>query len=148
LPTLRARRSDIPALAEALLARINQANQANCYLTGEAMDKLMNYDYPGNVRELRNIMQRAVALCSSSVTGAIHGREIIFSNGSRTVARQEPARLAASAEAGEPSSMRDVEARYIAELLERYVGQRRLVAQALGISERTLYRKLRLYGLK
>jgi two-component system, NtrC family, response regulator AtoC len=43
--------------------------------------------------------------------------------------------------------MRVVEARYIAELLQRHAGQRRLVAQSMGISERTLYRKLRLYGL-
>ena len=153
LPSLRARRSDIPALAEALLARINQANQANCYLTGEAMDKLMNYDYPGNVRELRNIMQRAVALCSSAVNGAIHGRGIIFGGGSlgsggRCAIRQESDSPAPAKVAGDLPSMRDMEARYIGELLERYAGQRRLVAQALGISERTLYRKLRLFGLK
>jgi transcriptional regulator with PAS, ATPase and Fis domain len=155
LPALRARRSDIPALAEALLVRINQANGAKCYLTGEAMERLMNYDYPGNVRELRNVLSRAVAQCAGSRHGAIRAAEIQFHE-------RRPAAIPAvvalvPAPAREPDalgpdapaalSLRDMEARHLAELLSRYHGHRRTVAQALGVSERTLYRKLRKYGI-
>jgi two-component system response regulator AtoC len=151
LPPLRARRSDIAVLAEALLARINQANRAHCYLTGEAMEKLTNYDFPGNVRELRNILQRAVAMCGAH-NGAIGADGVVFSAATGPAsnaggARPNPAEPAVSAGAA-PPSIREVEIRYLRDLLARYDGQRRPVAQAMGISERTLYRKLRRYGLK
>ncbi|MGE5242555.1 MAG: sigma-54 interaction domain-containing protein [Bacteroidota bacterium] len=151
LPPLRARRSDIAVLAEALLARINTANHAHCYLTGEAMEKLTNYDFPGNVRELRNTLQRAVAMCGAN-NGAIAADGIVFSAATGPApnadgARPNPAEPAVSADAA-PLSIREVEIRYLNELLARYDGQRRPVAQAMGISERTLYRKLRRYGLK
>jgi two-component system response regulator AtoC len=150
LPPLRARRSDIPVLAEALLARINQANHAHCYLTGEAMEKLTNYDFPGNVRELRNVVQRAVAMCSVG-NGAISAQGIVFNEAANPTlggngARKDTLQPLASAE-HPPLSIREVETRYMVDLLARYDGQRRLVAQAMGISERTLYRKLRRYGL-
>jgi two-component system response regulator AtoC len=151
LPPLRARRSDIPVLAEALLARINQANRTHCYLTGEAMEKLANYDFPGNVRELRNILQRAVAMCGAP-NGAISAEGIVLSAASATAAaapRGSGARCQSAplSTAEQPLSIREMEARYLGELLARYNGQRRAVAQAMGISERTLYRKLRRYGL-
>jgi two-component system response regulator AtoC len=144
LPALRARRSDIPALAEALLVHINQANNTNCYLTGEAMEKLANYDYPGNVRELRNVVSRAVALCAGSRQGAIRAADIVF--------HERMARSDHSAERGSPVpvipiSLRDMEASHLADLLARYAGHRRSVAQALGVSERTLYRKLRKHSI-
>ncbi len=150
LPSLRARRSDIPVLAEALLNRINQANHTHCYLTGEAMEKLTNYDFPGNVRELRNILQRAVTMCNAG-NGAVTADCLVFDgadsptaggNGGRKI--MSPAVLSTDKQ---PLSMREVESRYMADLLARYEGQRRPVAEAMGISERTLYRKLKRYGL-
>lgn len=148
LPPLRARRSDIPALAEALLVHINQANHTNCYLTGEAMEKLVNYDYPGNVRELRNVLSRAAAHCGGSRQGAIRGADIVF----HTRAPRPEARIPASAnpvleESEAPLRMQDVEAKHLAELLVRYRGRRRSVADVLGVSERTLYRKIKRYRL-
>ena len=150
LPPLRARRSDIAVLAEALLARVNQANRAHCYLTGEAMEKLTNYDFPGNVRELRNILQRAVAMCGAN-NGAIAADGIVFSAATGPASNADGARpnpaVPTVSEDTEPLSIREVEIRYMNDLLARYNGKRRLVAQAMGISERTLYRKLRRYGL-
>ncbi|MDA8364808.1 MAG: sigma 54-interacting transcriptional regulator [Gammaproteobacteria bacterium] len=148
LPPLRARRSDIPALAEALLVRINQANGSRLYLTGEALDRLIGYDFPGNVRELRNILQRAAALSAGSGNGSIGASAIRF-DGVRAAAvhpEETGAKPQMSAE-GTPTSIRAVERSHIAELLERFSGHRRAVADALGISERTLYRKLRRYEL-
>ncbi len=148
LPPLRARRSDIPALAEALLVRINQANGSRLYLTGEALDRLVSYDFPGNVRELRNILQRAAALNAGSGSGSI-GAAAIRLEGVRSGALyQQGHRTGADVPAvSAPTSMRAMESGHIAELLERFSGHRRAVADALGISERTLYRKLRRYEL-
>jgi DNA-binding NtrC family response regulator len=150
LPPLRERRSDIPVLAEALLNRLNQANHSHCYLTGEAMEKLTNYDFPGNVRELRNILHRASAMCGAN-NGAITATGLVFDhdaspapggNGGWKI--PSPAPLSAGKQ---PLSMREVESRYMADLLTRFEGQRRPVAAAMGISERTLYRKLKRYGM-
>ncbi len=149
LPPLRARRSDVPVLAEALLTHINQANHMHCYLTGEAMEKLTNYDFPGNVRELRNVLHRAAAM-SRAGSGAITAEGIVFDEAASMVRnerdRRNGAKIPEPAADGQPLSIREIETRYMQELLERYGGQRRLVAQAMGISERTLYRKLRRNG--
>ncbi len=150
LPPLRARRSDIPVLAEALLTRINLANHSHCYLTGEAMEKLTNYDFPGNVRELRNILHRAATMCNAR-NGAITAESILFDEVSNPLPRAQGGANASLptpvSPDNQPLSIREVETRYMTELLVRYNGQRRLVARVMGISERTLYRKLRRYGL-
>ncbi len=150
LPPLRSRRSDIPVLVEALLTRINLANHSHRYLTGEAMERLTNYDFPGNVRELRNILHRAAAMCGAR-DGAITAEGIVFdATGSPAPCAPAGPKDAVGSPVStdaQPPSIREVESRYMTELLARYRGQRRLVAQAMGISERTLYRKLRRYGL-
>ncbi len=148
LPPLRARRSDIPALAEALLVRINQVNGSRLYLTGEALDRLTSYDFPGNVRELRNILQRAAALSAGSGNGAIGAADIRVEGVRSVTSGPDGAGVSTGQSPGRaPTSMRAVERSHIAELLERFDGHRRAVADALGISERTLYRKLRRYEL-
>jgi len=129
LPSLRERRSDIPALAEALLDRIGQASGKRCYLSGEALERLMLHDFPGNVRELRNTLQRAAALCRG---GLVHVDDL---------------GLESPAAPAEALPLQGMEARYIGELLERFDGHRGRVAETLQISERTLYRKLKRYGL-
>ena len=64
VPPLRERRGDIPALCQVMLDKIAEENgQPVCRITDEALEKLLQYDFPGNVRELDNILQRAVALC-------------------------------------------------------------------------------------
>ncbi|MGA7800125.1 MAG: sigma 54-interacting transcriptional regulator [Gammaproteobacteria bacterium] len=140
IPPLRERRSDIPILATTLLEQINRLNGRHCYLTTEAMESLMRYDFPGNVRELRNILQRVGALCSSGAIGPeqLHlDRELRpHENHPTPAAHADLLRL------------HDLEARYISTLIERFNGNRRQVAETLGISERTLYRKLTRYRLR
>ncbi|MEJ2645159.1 MAG: sigma 54-interacting transcriptional regulator [Gammaproteobacteria bacterium] len=140
IPPLRERRADIPLLVAALLEDINRLNGRYCYLTGDAMARLMKYDFPGNVRELRNILQRSVALCRTGVIDAGHLQLDNDGPGDEG----EPVRDA------EASLLRldDIEARYIRTLIHRFNGNRRQVAATLGISERTLYRKLTRYGLR
>jgi transcriptional regulator with GAF, ATPase, and Fis domain len=75
LPSLRERRLDIPALADALLSRISGVGKNVPRLAADAISRLMGYDYPGNVRELRNVLQKAAAL---SGNGMIHARHIQF----------------------------------------------------------------------
>ena len=139
LPALRERREDIPALAEALLTRINRASGTCCTLSSTALARLAAHDFPGNIRELRNILQRAAALCSGGVIGV---EELgLDEPGSTTIP-------AAATAPGGPEPLQSMEIRSIRELLQRFGGRRRPVAESLGISERTLYRKLKRYGLR
>ncbi|MEJ5210262.1 MAG: sigma 54-interacting transcriptional regulator [Burkholderiales bacterium] len=141
LPPLRERREDIPVLAEALLSRIGQRAGRRYRLTDGALAQLMQHHYPGNVRELRNVLQKAAAL---SPNGLIDAEHILF--------QRETSAPPLPAENPLPSvllkKVPEVEARHIAEMLTRHQGNRRRVAQALGISERTLYRKLARYQLR
>ena len=152
LPPLRERLPDIPALAQAILARISQSSKVRYRLTDKAIAKLSAYDYPGNVRELRNILQKAAAL-SNGVIGEEHillasprPSTPHFVNKAHNPLPEPNKPLAAVVASGAPS-MTEVEVRYISELLEKHHGHRRTVAGILGISERTLYRKLKHYQL-
>ncbi|MFA9460410.1 sigma-54 interaction domain-containing protein [Thiohalorhabdus sp. Cl-TMA] len=148
LPTLRERREDIQPLAEFLLARINRDNGTHCTLSRAALARLSEYDFPGNIRELRNILRRAVALCGQgTIQVADLGLDHAPQARSRGAAAPQPA-TSVPENGEEPLSLRDLEVRSIQELLSRYDGQRKPVAEALGVSERTLYRKLKRYGLR
>ncbi|WP_298139796.1 sigma 54-interacting transcriptional regulator [Acidiferrobacter sp.] len=127
LPSLRERRMDIPLLVEALLARINAANGRHARMSEAAWTRLMRHDFPGNVRELRNILQRAVALCHGQIIEA------------EDLGLEETAPQATPAPNG-------LEREQLETLALRYHGKRRAMADALGISERTLYRRLRRHG--
>jgi two-component system response regulator AtoC len=148
LPSLRERRQDIPALADALLARISGTGKHPHRLGADAVTRLMGYDYPGNVRELRNVLQKAAALTAN---GIIHARHIHFEGEGNVKSPKAPqakgrAEIAAVA-GGSMLSIEEMEIRHIQDLLGRHKGHRRTVADILGISERTLYRKLNRYGL-
>jgi transcriptional regulator with PAS, ATPase and Fis domain len=152
LPSLRERRDDIPALAEVILRRISESGAQRCKLSEQASRKLMAHDFPGNVRELRNILVKAVALCQHHT---IDEEYITFA---KTGASGYASSVPAFIPEGEPVINREqvlvanvpistMEATYITDLLRSHKGHRRKVADILGISERTLYRKIKLYGL-
>ncbi|MEW5770473.1 MAG: sigma 54-interacting transcriptional regulator [Pseudomonadota bacterium] len=142
LPALRERREDIPALAEILLTRLSGEGGPRCHLDKGALLKLKHYDFPGNVRELRNLLQRALVHCRG---GVITAEDIVLNgmagHGAPACARPVEARHQAS------GSLKHMEREHIRALLERHQGHRRLVAEQLGVSERTLYRKLRQHAL-
>ncbi|NWG86783.1 MAG: sigma 54-interacting transcriptional regulator [Hydrogenophilaceae bacterium] len=146
LPPLRHRRQDIPALAEALLNRLAMSSTKRYRLASDAMAKLKSYDYPGNVRELRNVLQKAAAL---SANGTINA-ELIHFDGHASAARPASSQPQTGHFLGQAgaASLSEIEAQYIRDLLERHGGHRRTVADILGMSERTLYRKLNRYGLR
>jgi DNA-binding NtrC family response regulator len=98
---------------------------------------LQAYDFPGNVRELRNLLQRAVLTCRD---GVIRASDL---NLPATAA----AGAVAAAGALNSQPLAEVERAHIRALLDTHQGHRNRVATALGITERTLYRKLKRYGL-
>lgn len=136
LPPLRQRRDDIPALAEALLTRLAVKGRA-CHLDKSALQVLKHYDFPGNVRELRNLLQRAIVQCRN---GVITAGDLKLDPRQASPAIESPFRQTAP-------SLPELEKDYIRGLLEKHQGHRRKVASELGITERTLYRKLKQYAL-
>jgi len=138
IPPLRERASDIPALAEALLKRMDTKGGKAYSLNKAAMEKLSGHSFPGNVREMKNILQQAILL---STNGIITPDLIQLDN-----LHPDDAQKRRHAD-NSKVSMKEMEAKHITELLDKYNGHRRKVADELGISERTLYRKLDKYNL-
>jgi two-component system response regulator HydG len=128
LPALRERREDIALLAETLLARLAPGR---AYTLSEAVKaRLQAYDYPGNIRELRNILERAM----------------LMADGDTLLVEHLPPELA-SETAVMPGidaivPLETAELRYLQWALAHHGGDRKSLAEQLGISERTLYRKL------
>jgi len=131
LPPLRERREDVPVLAQSLLARLETGRART--LSSAAIDCLARHDFPGNVRELRNVLERASLLADGDTIDVEH----------------LPPEVRAAAGAAQSSPpLREAERQALQEALASHAGSRRDIARALGISERTLYRKLRQHGLK
>ena len=137
VPPLRERREDIPLLLDHFLSKFARANGKTIRgLTREARDTLLRYDYPGNVRELENLMERAVVLTRDEVIGRA---DLPLS-----VRETEPESGEAT---GLPAAVEGLERRMIRDALARADGVQTRAAELLGISERVLRYKLRKYGL-
>jgi len=133
LPALRERPTDIPLLAKSLLSRV--AAGRNLAISDEANDLLCHYDYPGNVRELRNIVERASLLCDGEAIQPIHLPEEVRSG-----------RALHANDAYKSASLEELERQTLKTRLAHHRGSRKKLAAELGISERTLYRKLKRLG--
>jgi two-component system response regulator AtoC len=139
LPALRERRDDIPLLVRAFLDEFNAENGKNVTeLTGDAMSVLMAYDWPGNVRELRNAIEQMVVLARSE----------------RLTVRDVPASIRGAADLSKVSVVRsgmtveEAERQLIVQALKESGQNRTLAARKIGISRRTLHRKLKKFGLE
>jgi DNA-binding NtrC family response regulator len=135
LPALRERRDDIPLLAVALLARV--APERRMSLAPEAIARLQRHPFPGNVRELRNVLERAALLADGPRIEADHVDRAL-----EVDAPAEAVRAPAAAGAAQ-LSLRSVERATLRAQIEAHRGSRAELARKLGISERSLYRKLR-----
>jgi two-component system response regulator AtoC len=146
LPALRERREDIVSLARHFLGIMStRMGRATLRFTPSAEAILQGYDYPGNARELRNIVERAVILS---------GGDTVDSDSIMLTAQSRPRDGAAGAffsvdpqAGGAPPSLADLEKAYIARLLEFTGGNRTQVARILGVSYPTIAKKILDYGL-
>ncbi len=133
---LRDRKEDIPVIVQYALKKI-------CYRTGKcinqisekATDILYQYHWPGNVRELENVIERAVIICPGA---EITPRELPID-----IKNWNPG---VSPTAGD-HSLESVEKQHLLQVLEQMQGNKTQTAKILGITKKTLYRKLRIYGL-
>jgi DNA-binding NtrC family response regulator len=133
LPPLRERAVDIAILSQAFVREFGGLRGPS--LASEAIDALQNYSWPGNLRELRNVLERAVLLAGS---GIIHAHDLPLPAAVRSVAAGDDAALA----------LEEVERRHIAAVLQRTNWHQGKAASLLGISAKTLYRKIREYGFE
>ncbi|MDD3784676.1 MAG: sigma 54-interacting transcriptional regulator [Hydrogenophaga sp.] len=138
LPPLREREGDIALLAPALLERV--AAPRRLQLSASAMALLQVQPFPGNVRELRNLLERAALLCDGDVVDATHVEEAIATG--RRPGRAPAAPPLPRSPAG-TTDLRSLERDTLRALVAAHTGKRAELAARLGVSERTLYRKLR-----
>ena len=133
-PPLRARREDVPLLVDHFLGLYCAKNgRPRLHPTRAALEKLMDYTWPGNVRELENVIERAVVLSRSDALAEADLPDHI-ANAAPNAAAQ------LTFEIGTP--LDEIELRVIRETLRRSKGDKSVAAQLLGISTRTIYRKL------
>jgi transcriptional regulator with PAS, ATPase and Fis domain len=132
VPALREHKDDIPALAEYFLARTPEGER-HLPLSPEVIEALLSYEYPGNVRELRNVIERAVVLAAGAMIQPWH---VAFSGPASSTA-DPPAPGGGD---GRASLRHGLDEAAVLAALERCVGRRREAARTLGVSERTLYR--------
>lgn len=142
LPPLRDRKEDIPLLTDFFIRKHNEVLSLSVKsITPAAMDRLCAYDWPGNIRDLENAVQSAMILCSDGVIDV----------------PQLPARIKGyeqsdtSIALGDSNDIREVNAQVekeiIQETLKKFGGNRTLTAEALNISRKTLFNKMKKYGL-
>jgi two-component system response regulator HydG len=144
VPPLRERTEDIPKLIDYFLGIYRQRfNRPQLDLAPEARARLQTYSWPGNVRELRNCLERAAAL---SAGDTIEAAQIpLLGSDYSGVTVSHTAQAAAAAPQMAPVTLEDLEREHILSVLKQSAGNRERAAAILGISSRTLYRKLREY---
>ncbi len=133
LPSLSERTEDLPLLIESLLSRLSP--ERHYMVAPESLAILQQYSFPGNVRELRNILERATLLADDDVILPEHLPADVSAN--NNVSAHIPL-----ADGGEIISLDEIERRYLVQVVSNYSGDRNNLAGKLGISKRTLFRKL------
>jgi len=130
LPPLRERTVDVPLLANHFLAQFGGPSAPT--LAPDALEAMERYAWPGNVRELRNVMERAVLLATN---GVVHAADLPLGGPASAGGRADPM-----------APLDDVERRHIESVLTHVNWHQGKAAEILGISPKTLYRKIREYG--
>jgi two-component system response regulator HydG len=147
LPALRDRREDIPLLAAHFLDRISREHGQKFTLSDEVLRTMMRHDWPGNIRELENSIERACALSSGPVLHLGDLPTQLQQQGLEAQrAQQSPVSEPASA-AGQVETLADMEKNAILGAIRTLNGDKLQAARLLGIGKTTLYRKLKEYGI-
>lgn len=143
LPPLRERPDDIIPLARSFLARLGgRVGRHGMSLSPAAERRLAGYSWPGNIRELENVVQRAMILAPAD---SIEVDSLLLPHDGEVIAAPQPSVPAPVAGAGGNIDMRSLEKAHILETLAAVRGSRKLAAERLGMSERTLRYKLAQY---
>jgi PAS domain S-box-containing protein len=136
LPQLRHRREDIPLLVQHLIDKFNRLQERTITgVSAEVMARLMEHHFPGNVRELENIIEQAFVLCQGMIIELNH-----------LPPEMRPPQLAGG-DSLDHVSLRTMEQLMIKDALHRNDGNRTLTARDLGVNPSTLYRKIKAYGI-
>ncbi len=138
LPLLRNRKEDIPLLVDHFISRFNRLHNKNiCCVTNEVTTVLLAYDYPGNVRELENIIEHCFVLCEGEIIEAKHLPASVC-----------PALKTDKIEGQEPATIKQMENILITQTLRRNKGNKTAAAKELGIDKSTLFRKMKTFDIK
>ncbi|MEW6349708.1 MAG: sigma-54 dependent transcriptional regulator [Thermodesulfobacteriota bacterium] len=139
LPPLAARKGDIPLLAQFFLEKHSKLMKRDTpALSKDVLDILKNYDFPGNVRELENIIERGIALATDAVIEEHHLPDDLRDFRITTYRRKN----------GGLPTLEEQEIRYIKQVLAETGGNRTLAAETLGIDRVSLWRKIKRYALE
>ncbi|HZZ85953.1 MAG TPA: sigma-54 dependent transcriptional regulator [Anaeromyxobacteraceae bacterium] len=133
LPPLRERTEDLPALSARLLERLPRAHCEPLSLSPAAVDALRRYSWPGNIRELRNVLERAALLASGPVLGP---DDLFFQPAAAAIPAPDLA-----------LTLAEVERRHVAQVLAACNGKVDAAARSLGVPRSSLYQKLKQHGL-
>ncbi|MES9939472.1 MAG: sigma-54 dependent transcriptional regulator [Candidatus Thiodiazotropha sp. 6PLUC2] len=139
IPPLRDRRDDIHELAEYFVNNHSFSTRVSKRLSSAAVRSLVAYDWPGNIRELKNIIERAIIISGDRQT--IKPEHFSFS---RVLGKSEGV---VTLSFDHDPSLEELEAHYLSYQLKKYSGRRGKVAEAMGISERSIYRMIKRYEL-
>lgn len=139
LPKLTERKGDIPLLAYHILEKcLKKTKKKIMAISEEAMELIKNYTFPGNVRELENILEHAVAMCRSDV---IHAHDLPSDLSEIKIYSYE--------KSGENLlKLEELEQDYISHVLQLTGGAKKITAEILGIDRASLWRKMKKYGLE
>lgn len=139
IPPLRERRDDIPLLTRSFMESASRSHGIRCpEISHEALGYLSRLPYPGNVRQLRNMVERAVLMCAG---GILEKCDFEADGNIQDVSATD---LKGSLEG---ATLEDLEAAAIAEAVRKYDGNLSRVAAALGITRQSLYRKIEKHGI-
>ncbi|MCC6398629.1 MAG: sigma-54-dependent Fis family transcriptional regulator [Bacteroidetes bacterium] len=140
IPSLRQRKQDIPQLVAAFLSN-RMKTKVKTTISPKAMEVLMDYDWPGNIRELENVIERAAILCRN---GVIEPQDFSLPN--------SPSSLTAGGggdqKLGTAMALKEIEHLHIEGVLRSFRGNKAESAKVLGISLKTLYTKIQQYQIK
>ncbi|MFH1079172.1 MAG: sigma 54-interacting transcriptional regulator [Pseudomonadota bacterium] len=138
LPPLRERMEDIPLLIANFIERLNAIQKKNILgVTDEALACLMSHDYPGNIRELENILERAFILCKAGMIEPHHLPESLYIH--KPADGKQPL---------ETLSIKDMEAIFLTNALRRNAWNRMKTARQLGMHKSTLFRKIKALNIQ
>jgi transcriptional regulator with PAS, ATPase and Fis domain len=139
LPPVRRRQGDIPMLVDYYLKQFNAAYRTNiCGISPECINLLESYDWPGNVREIKNVLHRAAVMCTGEVLLPNHLPNRLISENHQPPILTIPI----------GTTMQEVEQQMIAQTMKWANDNRQRTAAILGISRRTIYNKIGKYGLQ